>query len=182
MTIVAITSSPQKNANTDFVVKTIGKSAEENGKEVVYFDINSMASRKGCQACDACKKNGGKCVVKDDLTPLVDAVKDAEGVIISSPVYFGQPCGQYRLFEDRLYRFFGVAPENGIAPGKKVAVVTAAGSGGADELADRMCGVLVSFFKFEPVGKIAMVTGNDRKYAESSDEIVAQAKAIGKKL
>ena len=182
MTIVAITSSPQKNANTEFVVKTIGKSAEENGKEVVYFDINSMANRRGCQACDACKKNGGKCVTKDDLAPLVDAVKDAEGVIISSPVYFGEACGQYRLFEDRLYRFFGVPPENGIAPGKKVAVVTAAGSGGADELADRMSGVLVSFFKFEPIGKIAMVTGNDRKYAEKNEAVIAQAKEIGKRF
>ncbi len=45
-----------------------------------------------------------------------------------------------------------------------------------------MSGVLVSFFKFEPVGKIAMVTGNDRKYAENNAEIVAQAKAIGKKF
>lgn len=182
MAIVAITSSPQKNANTEFVVKTIAKSAEENGKEVVYFDINSMANRKGCQACDACKKNGGKCITKDDLTPLIDAVKDSEGVIISSPVYFGEACGQYRLFEDRLYRFFGVAPEDSIAPGKKVAVVTAAGGGGADELADKMCGHLVSFFKFEPVGKIAMVTGNDRKYAEKNEEVIAQAKAIGKKF
>jgi multimeric flavodoxin WrbA len=182
MSIVAIISSPQKGANTDFVVNTIAKSAEENGKEVKVFSINPMADRKGCQGCDGCKRNGGTCVIKDDLTPILEAVRDAEGLIISSPVYFGEACAQYRLFEDRMYGFLKADFSPSFDVGKKVVAVTAAGSGGADELADKMLRPMTGFFRMEAVGKIAMITGNDRKYAENNAEVIAQARTLGKRL
>ncbi len=182
MSIIAIVSSPQKGANTDFVVNTIAKSAEENGKEVKVFNINPMADRKGCQGCDGCKRNGGTCVVKDDLTPVLEAIKGAEGLIISAPVYFGEACAQYRLLEDRMYGFLKADFSASFDAGKKVAAVVAAGSAGADELADKMLNVMKGFFKMEPIGKIAMTTGNDRKYAEKNADVIAQAKELGKKF
>ena len=182
MAIVGIISSPHKNGPTAYAVNAILDAAKADGKDVQVFYINPMANRKGCQGCNGCKRNGGSCVIKDDLTPVLEAVRDAESVVVSAPVYFGEACGQYRLFEDRFYGFLKADFSTSLAPGKKVAVVTAAGSAGADALADKMMGALVNYFKFEGVGKIAMVTGNAMDYAEKSDDVKAQCAAIAKKL
>ena len=64
MSIVAIVSSPRKNANTDFLVNAVAEGAKENGKDVQTFYLNTLKDKKGCQGCDACKKNGGTCVTK----------------------------------------------------------------------------------------------------------------------
>lgn len=182
MTIVGIISSPHKNGPTAYAVSAILDAAKADGKDVQVFYINPMANRKGCQGCNGCKRNGGSCVIKDDLTPVLEAVRGADSIVVSAPVYFGEACGQYRLFEDRLYGFLKADFSCSLAPGKKVAAVVAAGSAGADELADKMLGVLKNYFKFEPVGKIAMVTGNAMDYAEKSDDVKAQCAAIAKKL
>lgn len=182
MTIVGIISSPHKNGPTAFAVNAILDAAKAEGKDVKVFSINPMADRKGCQACNGCKRNGGTCVVKDDLTPVLEAVRDAESLVISAPVYFGEACGQYRLFEDRMFGFLKPDFTPSFAPGKKVAAVVAAGSAGADELADKMLGVMKGFFKCEPVGKIAMITANDIKFAENNADVKAQCAALAKKL
>lgn len=180
--VVAIVSSPRKNANTDVLVKAAADAAKENGNDVEIFYLNPMANRKGCQGCNACKAGDGPCVVKDDLTPVLEAVFDADGVILSAPVYFGEACGQYRLLEDRFYSFLKADFSTKFAPGKKVAVITAAGSAGADVLADKMEGVMKNYFKCESVGKLAVITKNDKKFAESNPDVIAKAKELGKKF
>jgi len=181
MTIVAVVSSPEKNGNTETVVNAIAKSAEENGKDVKIFCLNPMMNKKGCQACFGCKSKG-KCVQNDDLTPVLDAIRDAEGVILSTPVYFGEACGQYRLLEDRFFSFLDGTFRPNIATGKKLALVVAAGSGGADKLADKIEAVLNQFFKFDVVGKLAFTTANKRDFAKTNPDLLAQAAEIGKKF
>ena len=181
MGIVAVVSSPEKNGNTDAVVNRIAESARANGKDVQVFYLNPMGNRKGCQACFACKAKG-RCVQKDDLTPVLDAIREAEGIILSTPVYFGEACGQYRLLEDRFFSFLDGTFALNISEGKKVAIVTAAGSEGADKLADKIEGVMVNYFKCQSVGKIAFSTGNDKGYAAANTDIMAQADAIGKRF
>ena len=182
MSIVAIISSPRKGANTDVLVNAVADGAKENGKEVVTFYLNALANKKGCQGCDGCKRNGGSCITKDDLTPILDAIRESEGIIVSSPVYFGEACGQYRLLEDRFYGFLKPDFSPSIEPGKKLVVITTAGSAGADALADKMETPLKNFLGFNTIGKMAVVTKNDRKFAEGNADLIAQAKAIGKKF
>ena len=181
MSIVAIVSSPEKNGNTEVVVNAMAKAAEENGQSVQIFCLNPMTNKKGCQACFACKGKG-RCVQKDDLTAPLDAIREADGIILSTPVYFGEACGQYRMLEDRFFSFLDGAFNLNMPAGKKVAVVTAAGSAGADKLADKIEGVMVNFFKCQPVGKIAFNTGNDREYAKKNQALLDEAAAIGKKF
>ncbi len=179
MAIVAIISSPEKGGNTDVVVNRIAESAKANGKDIQTFYLNPMANRKGCQACGACKAKG-RCIQKDDLTPVLDAIREADGIILSTPVYFGEACGQYRLLEDRFFSFLDPSFKLNMPEGKKVAVVVAAGSAGADKLADKIEGVMTGFFKCQCVGKLAFITGNDKGFAAGNAELLAKADAIGK--
>jgi len=181
MSIVAVISSPRKGGNCDTVVNAIVDSAKANGKDVKVFYLNPMTNRKGCQACNGCKK-AGRCIVHDDLTPVLDAIRDSEGVILSSPVYFREACGQYRLLEDRFFSFLNADFSLNIKPGKKVAIVTSCGGSGAQELADKIEGVMCGFMKFEPVGKIVITGGNALDTAKNNKEIMSMAKDIGKKF
>ena len=170
MSIVAIISSPEKNGNTEAVVNKIAETAKAKGQDVQTFYLNPMANRKGCQACFGCKAKG-RCVQKDDLTPVLDAIREADGMILSTPVYFGEACGQYRLLEDRFFGFLDGSFGLNMPAGKKVAVVVAAGTGGADAL-----------FKCECIGKITFNTANNKSFAAGNADLMAQAEAIGKKF
>lgn len=65
----------------------------------------------GCRSCFACKlkdsKNFGKCSYSDELTPILEKVSQGDGLVLASPVYFGEVTGVMRCFIERLmFPFF----------------------------------------------------------------------------
>jgi len=179
--IVAIVSSPRKDANSETLVKAAVGAAEGKGHEVKVFNVAAMKDRRGCIACMGCKK-AGKCVLKDEFTPVLDAIREADGIILSTAVYFGQPTGHYRLLEDRFFSFIDATFTPNIATGKKFGVIVTAGSAGADETAAQIVGRMVNFFKFEPVGTVAYNDGNPPHNAEQNQDLLAQARELGSKF
>ena len=180
--IVAIVSSPRKQSNGKDIVAEMVKAAEANGNEVVTYSINDLENMKACQACMACKKSG-KCVRKDDITPVIDAIKEADGVILSAPDYFGQPCAQFRILQDRFYCFIGADFALQIPEGKKVATVVTCGGGydGAVASAQAMTGTMVNFFKFESLGEIVYSEAQNGPAKDNAD-VLAKAAEIGSKF
>ena len=178
--IVAVISSPRKDANSATIVKSMVEAAKGKGHDVQVFNVAELKDRRGCIACMGCKK-AGKCVLKDEITPILDAIRDADGVILSTAVYFGQPTGQYRLLEDRFFSFIDGSFAPNVTP-KKFAVVVTAGTGGADEVAAQISGRMASFFKFECIGTVTMTGGNPPHEAEQNPEILAKAAEIGSKF
>ncbi len=80
------------------------KGAESKGAEVVKFDLYKLDKFTGCISCFGCKRDAhkGECVCKDGLKPVLDAVKDADGIIMGAPNYFGDLCAEFKLFYERL--------------------------------------------------------------------------------
>ena len=181
MSIVSIITSPRKGGNSETIANAIAESARKNGKEVQTFYINAIADRKGCQGCMGCKK-AGHCVVKDGLTPVIDAVRKADGIILSTPVYFMDSCAQYRLVEDRFYSFINGDFSLNIPAGKKVATVATCASHGADEVADKMEKTMTGYLKCECIGKIALSGGGPPNVAAGQPDVLAKAADIGKKF
>jgi len=184
MSIVAIVASPRKKGNTDTIVDAMVSEAKKNGKDVKMYHLNTLSNVKGCQACMACKKSGGACSVKDDQSAILEEIRKAEGLILSTPVYFGEACGQFRMLQDRFYSFINADFSPNIAPGKKLAVVISCGGGadGAKALADKIEGAAVGMFKFVPVGKIVFTGANPPDMASKNSAILEEARAIGKKF
>jgi multimeric flavodoxin WrbA len=105
MNVLAINGSPRKNNNTAILLnKALEGAASQGAKtELIHlYDLNF----KGCVSCFACKmkdgKSYGKCAVKDDLTPFLEKVDDADALILGSPIYFGNVTGEMRSFIERL--------------------------------------------------------------------------------
>ena len=102
--IVAINASPRSGWNTDMLIDKAIEGAQSEGYEVRKFDLYKLEPHTGCVSCFGCKRKAheGECVIKDGLKPVLDAVKEADGLIVGAPNYFGDLCAQFKLFYERL--------------------------------------------------------------------------------
>lgn len=108
MKIVAINASPRLAWNTSKLVREAAKGAEAEGAEVQIFDLYKLEKFTGCISCFGCKlpEHQGECVCKDGLTPVLDAIRNADGLIIGTPNYLGDVSAAFRsLYERLIFQF-----------------------------------------------------------------------------
>ena len=131
MKVVAINGSPHKKGNTYHALMGVGKELMENDIDFEIIHIGNKAVR-GCMACGGCSRNKDeKCVITtDSLNEWVQKMKDADGIILGSPVYYAGIPGTMKSFLDRA---FYVSGSNGILFRHKVgaAVVAVRRTGGS---------------------------------------------------
>lgn len=102
--IVVINTSPRVNMNTGTLIREAAKGAEAEGAEVQVFDLYRLDKVHGCMSCFACKlkPNEGKCVFKDGLAPVLEAIRQADGLVIGTPNYLGDASAGFRALYERL--------------------------------------------------------------------------------
>ena len=102
--IIVVNAGPRKGWNTDTLITAASKGAESAGAEVERFDLFRLEKYTGCVSCFGCKKekNKGCCIRKDALTPVLDAIRESDGVIIGSPNYLGELTASFRALYERL--------------------------------------------------------------------------------
>ena len=105
MKIVSLLGSPRPNGNSARIAARFCTAAENLGAEVKTFALNKLNYR-GCQACMACKTKLDRCILEDDLTPVLDAVRETDLLLLASPVYYGDLSSQLKGFIDRTYSYF----------------------------------------------------------------------------
>ncbi|MGQ9689268.1 MAG: flavodoxin family protein [Desulfobaccales bacterium] len=127
MKIVAVLGSPRPNGNSALLAKAFLEVARERGADIEVYRLNQM-NIKGCQGCGKCKTDSEVCVVEDDLAPVYDAVRQADLLVLASPVYFGDLSGQLKCFWDRTYAFANPDFSSRLAPGKKTVMLLAQGA------------------------------------------------------
>lgn len=105
MKVIAINGSPRKNKNTATLLGKALEGASSRGAETELIHLYDY-NYKGCISCFACKlKNGksyGKCALKDDLTPILEKVSNADAIIFGSPIYLHSVTGAMKSFLERL--------------------------------------------------------------------------------
>ena len=102
--IVAINCSPRTAWNTATLVQEAAKGAEEQSAEVTVIDLYKLEKFTGCVSCFGCKlpENLGKCICKDGLAPVLEAIQNADGLIIGTPNYLGDVSAGFRALYERL--------------------------------------------------------------------------------
>lgn len=105
MKVIAINGSPRKNKNTATLLTNALNGASSCGAETEFIHLYDK-NYKGCISCFACKlkngKNYGRCALKDDLTPILEKVSNADAIIFGSPIYLHSVTGTMRSFLERL--------------------------------------------------------------------------------
>ena len=104
--IMIIDGGPRKNFNTASMLQKIAEGAGSVSDEIEVKTVRLYGlDYKGCMSCMACKIKGkasNVCKFKDALTPILEEIAEADGLVLGSPIYFGDVTGQMRTFLERL--------------------------------------------------------------------------------
>lgn len=104
--IIIIDGGPRCNMNTAQMLQKFAEGAKSvsNNVEVKTVRLYDL-DYKGCMSCMACKlkdKVSNVCRFKDALHPILEEIAQADGLVLGSPIYFGEVTGQMRAFLERL--------------------------------------------------------------------------------
>ena len=104
--IIIIDGGPRKNMNTAQLLQRFAEGVKSVGNDVEVKTVRLYElDYKGCMSCMACKlKDNAQnvCRFKDALTPVLEEIAQADGLVLGSPIYFGEVTGQMRTFLERL--------------------------------------------------------------------------------
>ena len=101
--IVILNGSPRKTGNTAALIRSFAEGAESAGNTVTEFFLDGM-DLHGCRGCFG----GGRdpehpCVQRDDMDKIYPVYKEADVVVLASPLYYWTISGQLKLAFDRLF-------------------------------------------------------------------------------
>lgn len=130
--IVILNGSPRMNGNTAELVKAFTEGVESAGHIVTRFDLQKMNIHPCLGCCKGGKDCSSPCVQKDDMDKIYPFYKEADLVVLASPLYYWNISGQLKAAFDRL---FAVAECNAdyANPIKECALIMAAEGNGFEE-------------------------------------------------
>ena len=101
MKVLMINGSPRLEGNTTLALAEMDKIFHEAGVETQTIRVGNKAIR-GCIACGSCFKKG-KCAFDDGVNEAAEILKESDGLVVASPVYYGSANGTIVSFLDRLF-------------------------------------------------------------------------------
>ena len=101
MKVLLINGSPHQNGCTARALQEVATTLNKENIETEIINVGHLAIR-GCIACGSCYKNG-KCVFDDVVNEMALKFKEADGLVIGSPVYYASANGTLISFLDRLF-------------------------------------------------------------------------------
>ncbi|MDR1166172.1 MAG: flavodoxin family protein [Deltaproteobacteria bacterium] len=187
MKVVAILGSPRQAADSTKIAEAAAQAVLGADGEFQKFAINDLSVR-GCQACYACKKKAELCVIKDELAPVLAACREADYLILASPIYIGDITAQAKLFVDRTFSWFKPdfydSPNAGRLAGKKILLVFTQGNPDPGFYKGSLFAALEGYFQrqgFKAKYVVAAIPRGpeaEAKVAEAQKEAAAAIKSL----
>ena len=166
MNILILQSSPRAKGNTPWMAEEYKKAAEAAGHEVTLVNV---AKKKiaGCLACEYCHGKGeGACVQKDDMQDLYPLVKEAEVLVLATPIYYFTFNSQMQA---AIHRFYNMMTPPKL---KKMALLMSSYSPGVYDAAIAQYNYLLDYWKAENAG-IVTAKLDEQKTDETMQKILA---------
>ncbi len=180
MTILGINCSYRPNSNSKYALEKCLEKLTENDIETKVYDMNNITI-KPCIGCDYCKKNeNAECAIPDDMQKIYEDLKNADGFILTSPIYMGQLSAQAKLFLDRLYCYF-MSDWTQKYGTKKVAMIITQGQPGKDLYKDNIDMYIFNFeeiIKFKVLGYEVLTENNVAGAIKEKEEQIREAENI----
>ncbi|QEY33830.1 flavodoxin family protein [Caproiciproducens galactitolivorans] len=101
MKVLAINGSPHEQGCTYTAIRLVADELEKQGIETEIVQVGKLPVRS-CIGCRACKE-GKRCVFDDIVNECIDKSKDADGILLGSPVYYSGIAGSMKCFLDRFF-------------------------------------------------------------------------------
>ena len=97
--VTVISTSIRPNSNSELLAKSFAEGAEAAGNEVTFITLKDKDIRF-CRGCLSCHQTG-KCIIQDDVAPIMDVVLHADVVVWATPIYYFGMSGQMKTLIDR---------------------------------------------------------------------------------
>lgn len=98
--ILIISGSPRKKGNSDLLCDEFMRGATESGNRVEKVCLRDKKIGY-CHACYFCKQHDGECAIKDDMAGLLEKMRNADVIVLATPVYFYSIDAQLKAVIDR---------------------------------------------------------------------------------
>ena len=102
MKVLLLNGSPNQQGCTYTALEEVAKALQNENIETEIFHIGTQPIR-GCMGCKKCRDNGNRCIFDDVVNKALDKVKQADGLVLGSPVYYASANGSFVAFLDRLF-------------------------------------------------------------------------------
>ena len=108
MKIYAFNGSPRKTGNSVQMMQTFIEGLKEANPNVEVEIVNLYDyNYTGCRSCFACQMTVNRdhlgCQIKDDIHDILEAARQADGIVFASPIYFFDITAQLKTFLERLF-------------------------------------------------------------------------------
>ena len=105
MKLIAVNGSPRRRGNTAALLHRAIEGAASEGADTELIHLYSLRYT-GCLSCFYCKRRDkvhGICALRDDLTPVLKKIKEADAVLFGSPIYILNLTSGMQAFLERLF-------------------------------------------------------------------------------
>lgn len=102
--ILIINGSPRRSKNCNKIIEDITNKLDENQLNYEVLNIYKM-NIDYCTACGYCERTG-KCIIKDEMTPLYEEFDKSIGTIVVSPMFFQSISTKIKTVVDRTQAFY----------------------------------------------------------------------------
>lgn len=106
MKVLLLNGSPRAHGNTDIALREMVRVFEQEGVETELIQVGNRDIR-GCIACQNCRKLG-KCVFDDAVNELAPKLRECDGLVVGSPVYYASANATLVALLQRLFYSSGV--------------------------------------------------------------------------
>lgn len=168
--ILGIMGSPRVGGNTDVLANRALAGAEAAGADVEKIILDQLELNP-CRGCDACAVDG-ECAQADDMIVLHDKIRQADGLVLGTPIYWWGPTTQMKAFLDRWYAIARDPVVHRLA-GKKVGLIFAFGDDDPStaDPADAMFTRSMNYVKMPIVGRVLATAWKRGDIYESPDKL-----------
>lgn len=180
MKVVGFTGSPREGSNTEILVEEMLEGSSDAGAQTKIFNLTDMDIAP-CKACMHCKFNEGVCATDDDMQEIYKELKEADGLIVGSPLYFGQMSAQTKPFIDRLFALY--IPDSEVKSKKNMAFVFSQGNLDEDSFSEYYDYTKTIFEMAYNVVDVLVSYGNQLPGdVKNKTDDLENAREIGKKI
>jgi len=166
MKVLLLNGSPHEKGCTYTALNTIAERLKTHGVESEIMHIG-MQPVSGCIACKKCVELG-KCVFDDKVNEFTSKMKDMDGLIVGSPVYYAAASGQVTAFLDRAFYSAGRSMD-----GKPGAAIVSCRRGGASAAFDQLN-------KYFSISNMPVVTSNywNQVHGNTPEEVLRDEEGL----
>lgn len=179
--VLVFKSSPRENGNSSTLADRAVEGAISAGADVEVFSLHNM-NINPCDACDTCKETG-VCVLKDDMQVLYPKLRQADAIVIASPIYWFTMNAQTKLFVDRWYGL--ESPQGNALKGKQFGILLTYGD--TDPYSSGAINAIRTFqdmlgYIGASIGGLVYGTANDIGDIQKLPDLMERAYQLGEKL